>query len=316
MAEPSIHVTNLTKIYKTTFSRNPVTALEHLDLTVEAGEIFGLLGPNGAGKTTLVKILLSVVRQTEGTAALFGVPANQPESRRNIGFLPENHRFPEFLTPDQMLSLYGRLAGVPSSMCKSRIPRLLEMVNMTEWRHVKIKKFSKGMMQRVGIAQAMINDPQLIFLDEPTDGVDPIGRREIRDVLLVLKEEGKTIFLNSHLLSEVEQTCTSVAILNKGKKIREGTVEDLTRVETHFDLITTPIPDLLLQQLGERFLIAGSIKSTNNEQLATYRLSNTDRAALNALLDLLRRAGIEIEEVHPVRQSLEERFVEAVNAGN
>ena len=328
MTTPSIHVSELTKIYTSAISRKPVTALHKLNLTVEAGEIFGLLGPNGAGKTTLVKILLSVVFQTSGEAALFGIPSNKPEARRNIGFLPENHRFPEFLTPDQMLSLYGRLAGVPANICKSRIPGLLEMVNMAEWRHVRIKKFSKGMMQRVGIAQALMNDPEIVFLDEPTDGVDPIGRREIRDVLLLLKDQGKTIFLNSHLLSEVEQTCTSVAILNKGKKIREGTVEDLTRVETHFDLITTPISPSLLQQLGDRFSIKSVQTAANNTaanntaannsadegQLTTYRLSDTDRPALNRFIDQLRGAGIEIVEVRPVKKSLEEQFVKEVEA--
>ncbi len=313
MSKPSIRVSGLTKVYSTTFSRKPVTALNELNLTVEAGEIFGLLGPNGAGKTTLVKILLSVVKPTQGTAELFGMPVSNPQSRFKIGFLPENHRFPEFLTPDQMLNLYGRLAGVPESVRAARIPELLELVNMSEWRHVKIKKFSKGMMQRVGVAQAMMNDPELIFLDEPTDGVDPIGRREIRDVLLVLKEQGKTIFLNSHLLSEVEQTCTSVAILNKGKKIREGRVEDLTRVETHFDLKVTPINADVQQQIDQKFNLELLSEQSDEKQLVNYRLKDTDRAALNEFIDALRQAGAEIEEVQPVRQSLEERFVQEVS---
>lgn len=312
MPAPSIHVAGLTKVYASFFSRKPVSALTDLDLTVDAGEIFGLLGPNGAGKTTLVKILLSIVHPTAGKAELLGKPVHQAHARQRIGFLPENHRFPEFLTPDQMLNLYGRLAGVPDHLRKKRIPELLELVNMAEWRHVKIKKFSKGMMQRVGLAQAMINDPDLVFLDEPTDGVDPIGRREIRDILFVLKDQGKTIFLNSHLLSEVEQMCTSVAILNKGKKIREGSVEDLTRTETHFDLKTTPIDPTILAHLGERFTLRNVAPATEGSTLQTLRLTDTDRAALNTLIDALRHAGIEIESVHPVRQSLEERFVAEV----
>lgn len=312
MSTPSIRVANLTKVYKTTFSRKPITALSGLDLKVEPGEIFGLLGPNGAGKTTLVKILLSVVHPTAGNAELFGLSASDPSARQQIGFLPENHRFPDFLTPDQMLNLYGRLAGVPEDLRKRRIPELLEMVNMAEWRHVRIKKFSKGMMQRIGVAQAMINDPELIFLDEPTDGVDPIGRREIRDILLVLKDRGKTIFLNSHLLSEVEQMCTSVAILNKGKKIREGSVADLTRVETHFNLQTTPISDTVLTQLKDRFSLSQVVEEQPASDLARYRLADADRAVLNAAIDALRQAGVEIESVQPVKQSLEERFVEEV----
>ena len=312
MPQPSIEVSGLTKVYRSTLSSG-VKALDTLDLTVEAGEIFGLLGPNGAGKTTLVKILLSVVHPTSGSASLFGAPVKDPTTRARIGFLPENHRFPDFLTPAQMLDLYGRLAGVPAAMRKSRTDELLGLVNMGKWRDVKIKKFSKGMMQRVGIAQAMMNDPDLLFLDEPTDGVDPIGRREIRDVLATLQDRGKTIFLNSHLLSEVEQLCTSVAILNKGKKIREGAVEDLTRVETHFDLITTPIPASLLTELAAKFNIS-EVKST--AELSTYRLAQADRAALNHIIDTLRQQNVEIDEVRPMRQSLEERFVAEVTIDN
>ncbi len=299
-------------MYQTAFSSRSVRALDEVDLTVEAGEIFGLLGPNGAGKTTLVKILLSVVRPTTGRAELFGIPVHQPRSRMRIGFLPENHRFPDFLTADQMLDLYGRLAGVPGDQRKRRIPELLELVNMSQWRNTKIRKYSKGMMQRIGIAQALINDPDLVFLDEPTDGVDPIGRREIRDVLLVLKEQGKTIFLNSHLLSEVEKMCTSVAILNKGKKISEGTVADLTRVETHFELFTTPIPDTLMPRLVEDFSLEQVLAEDGESRLRHYRLKNTDRSTLNVLIDELRGHRVEIDEVRPVRKSLEERFVEDV----
>ena len=309
---PSIQVSGLTKDYTSAFSKKSVRALDNLDLAVEAGEIFGLLGPNGAGKTTLVKILLSVVHPTTGEARLHGIPVSRPSSRTRVGFLPENHRFPEFLTPDQLLNLYGRLAGVSVDVRKRRIPELLEMVNMAEWHDTKIKKFSKGMMQRVGLAQALINDPDIIFLDEPTDGVDPIGRREIRDVLLVLKERGKTIFLNSHLLSEVEQMCTSVAILNKGKKIREGSVEDLTRVETHFDLRTTPIPEEVMRQIKMRFSVELVESERDEDELKIYRLGDANRATLNALIDILRQVGVEIDEVKPVRQSLEDRFVEEV----
>ncbi len=312
MPDPSIQVTGLTKVYTSLFSRKPIPALTDLNLTVEAGEIFGLLGPNGAGKTTLVKILLSIVHPTSGKAALFGQSVTKPRARRCIGFLPENHRFPDFLTPDQMLNLYGRLAGVPDDLRKKRVPELLEMVNMSEWRHVKIKKFSKGMMQRIGLAQVMMNDPDLIFLDEPTDGVDPIGRREIRDILFVLKDQGKTIFLNSHLLSEVEQMCTSVAILNKGKKIREGSVEDLTRTETHFDLKITPLDEGVLSRLSDRFELRMVSPATNGNLLQSLRLTDTNRSALNALIDELRQAGVEIESVQPVRQSLEERFMAEV----
>ena len=309
----AIHVTGLTKVYRSAFSKRAVRALDDLDLTVPSGEIFGLLGPNGAGKTTLVKILLSVVHPTGGTAELYGIASYNPEARQRIGFLPENHRFPDFLTAYQMLDLYGQLANVSSADRKKRIPELLDLVNMGEWSSTRIRKFSKGMMQRVGIAQALINDPDLIFLDEPTDGVDPIGRREIRDVLLVLKEKGKTIFLNSHLLSEVEQMCTRVAILNKGKKVREGTVDDLTRVETHFDVFTTHIPDAVYQDLAQRFSLVAVENKGSEGPLVQHRVHTEDRKALNEIIDALRQVGIEIDEIRPVRKSLEERFVEVVS---
>lgn len=310
---PSIHVSGLSKIYKSPFSSRSVNALKNLDLTVDPGEIFGLLGPNGAGKTTLVKILLSVVHPTAGNAKLYGKPVSDPQARKRIGFLPENHRFPDFLTANQMLDLYGQLAGVSSADRKERIPRLLGLVNMSEWGTTKIRKYSKGMMQRVGIAQALINDPDLIFLDEPTDGVDPIGRREIRDILHVLKEEGKTIFLNSHLLSEVEQMCTKVVILHKGEKVQEGTVDDLTRTETHFDLYTTPVPAPLMHELKADYAFALINAQDRKEDLAHYRLDSPNRTDLNKLIDTLRQANVEIDEVRPFRKSLEERFVEVVN---
>ena len=286
--------------------------MSNLDLTVNPGEIFGLLGPNGAGKTTLVKILLSVVHPTMGSAQLYGVPVGNPDARKRIGFLPENHRFPDFLTANQMLDLYGQFAGVPATDRKTRIPKLLELVNMAEWGTTKIRKYSKGMMQRVGIAQALMNDPDLIFLDEPTDGVDPIGRREIRDILNVLKNEGKTIFLNSHLLSEVEQMCTKVVILNKGEKVQEGTVDDLTRTETHFELYTTPIPAPLMHELETTYAFEMMSPSANGGDIAHYRLKSPDRSDLNKLIDSLRQSHIEIDEVRPFRKSLEERFVEVV----
>ena len=309
---PSIQVTGLSKVYKSPLSSRAVQALKNLDLTVDPGEIFGLLGPNGAGKTTLVKILLSVVHPTAGRAELYGIPVGESNARSRIGFLPENHRFPDFLTANQMLDLYGQFAGVSKRQRQERIPMLLDLVNMSEWGTTKIRKFSKGMMQRVGIAQALINDPDLIFLDEPTDGVDPIGRREIRDILNVLKNEGKTIFLNSHLLSEVEQMCTKVVILNKGEKVQEGTVDDLTRTETHFDLFATPVPAPLMHQLETSYSFAQMSPAGKDGDIAHYRLKSPNRADLNKIIDALRQANIEIDEVRPFRKSLEERFVEVV----
>ncbi|HEX9653835.1 MAG TPA: ABC transporter ATP-binding protein, partial [bacterium] len=220
----AFETSKLTKL----FSRKKITALYEVSLAVEQKIIFGLLGPNGAGKTTLIKILLGILFPTSGSATVLGKPINDVQVKEKIGYLPENHNYPDFLTGGQILDSYGGLAGVRKQSREESKAALLDLVEMQEWEHTKIKKYSKGMRQRLGLAQAMINDPQLLFLDEPTDGVDPIGRKHIRDILIHLKEQGKTIFLNSHLLSEVEMICDQVAILDKGRLIHTGTVADLT----------------------------------------------------------------------------------------
>ncbi|MEL6615092.1 MAG: ABC transporter ATP-binding protein, partial [Bacteroidota bacterium] len=199
-----MHAIQTRGLAKTYSGRPPVVALRPLDLDVAPGEIFGLLGPNGAGKTTLVKLLLGIVHPTEGSATLFGTSVSSPEARQPVGFLPENHRFPGYLTARQTLDLFSRMAGVDGSLA----PELLDKVRLSDAVDRKVKTFSKGMMQRLGLAQALMADPRLVFLDEPTDGVDPVGRREIRDLLLELAADGVTLFLNSHLLSEIERICT------------------------------------------------------------------------------------------------------------
>ncbi len=308
---PAVQVQQLSKRYSSAFSKQAVQALDGVDLQVEPGEIFGLLGPNGAGKTTLVKILLSIVQATGGRAALFGVPVDKPHARKRIGYLPENHQFPDFFTAEQMLDVYGRMAGVSAEDRKRRIPPLLETVRMTQWRETKIKKFSKGMMQRLGLAQALLNDADLILLDEPTDGVDPVGRREIRDVLVDLRDTGKTIFLNSHLLSEVEQVCTRVAILNQGRLAREGSIAELTAADLYYEVLSTPIPETLLATLSDKIQPRNGTPAQETV-LRRYQLKANDRQTLNALLDRLRSENILLESVHPVRQSLEDYFIDVV----
>lgn len=308
---PPVRVHGLTKVYRQALRRHEVRAVSGVDLEVEAGEIFGLLGPNGAGKTTLVKILLGIVGPTRGRADLFGVPAGDPRARLRIGFLPEDHRFPGFMTPGQLLDLYGRLAGVSPGDRRARIPELLERVRMGKWRDVQIKKFSKGMMQRIGLAQALLNRPELVFLDEPTDGVDPIGRREIRDLLVWLRNQGTTVFLNSHLLSEVEQVCTRVAILNDGRLIRQGTIAEMTTVDRVYDVTTTPIPEAMLAALGAALAPLDTPPPADGA-LRRYRIQARDRSTLNELLDRLRSAGVQFEAVHPVRRTLEDYFIEVV----
>ena len=313
MSHPALSVSSLSKTYRTGLLRRAaVQALDEVSLEVEAGAIFGLLGPNGAGKTTLVKILLGLVAPTSGTAYLFDRPAGDPAARDRIGFVPENHRFPGFFTAVQTLHAYGRLADVPRDVRAERIPVLLERLDLDGRRDSKVKTFSKGMLQRLGLAQALLNDPDLLFLDEPTGGVDPVGRRAIRDIVLELRDEGKTIFLNSHLLSEVEKVCTQIAILRDGSLVRRGSVEELTAVERVYELVATPVPDPLLDD-SDFALRPAPDGSSSTPDLEQYRVRADDRTTLNAVLDRLRRAEVEIESITPLRQSLEDYFIDVVD---
>lgn len=300
-----VEVNNLTKIYDAAFKKRSLTALKNFNLTVKEGSIFGLLGPNGAGKTTLVKILLGIVFPTEGKAKILGHDLSNYKIRKHIGYLPENHKFPHYLSGEDVLRYNAKLSMGSNENLETRINELLALVKMDKWRKTKIKKYSKGMMQRLGLAQAMINDPDLIFLDEPTDGVDPIGRKEIRDILLNLKNEGKTIFLNSHLLSEVELITDRVAILHKGELIEEGKVEDLTSQKETYILKLEETPDL--KKL--------SSDGFELEELETnkYRVRVADSFMLNKMIDILRGAGYNILSIEPQKNSLEDMFISLIN---
>lgn len=314
MAAPALSVSSLSKTYRTGFlRRSGVQALDGVSLTVEEGAIFGLLGPNGAGKTTLVKTLLGLVHPTGGTARLFGQPAGTPAARQRIGFVPENHRFPGFFTATETLHAYGRLADVPRAARAERIPALLDRLDLDGRGDSKVKTFSKGMLQRLGLAQALLNEPDLLFLDEPTGGVDPVGRRAIRDIVVELRDEGKTIFLNSHLLSEVEKVCSQIAILRDGSLVRQGRVETLTAVERVYDLVATPLPEAL-REAPDLPLSPAPSGSAPAPDLAQYRVRAEDRATLNAVLDRLRGADVQIESITPLRQSLEDYFIDVVDS--
>ena len=314
MAPPALSVSSLSKTYRTgLLRRSGVQALDGVSLTVEEGAIFGLLGPNGAGKTTLVKTLLGLVHPTSGTARLFGAPAGTPAARQRIGFVPENHRFPGFFTATETLHAYGRLADVPRTARAERIPALLDRLDLDGRGDSKVKTFSKGMLQRLGLAQALLNDPDLLFLDEPTGGVDPVGRRAIRDIVVELRDEGKTIFLNSHLLSEVEKVCSQIAILRDGSLVRQGRVETLTAVERVYDLVATPLP-AALREAPDLPLSPAPSGSAPAPDLARYRVRAEDRTTLNAVLDRLRGADVQIESITPLRQSLEDYFIDVVDA--
>jgi len=310
---PALSVSSLNKTYRTgLLRRSSVQALDGVSLTVDKGAIFGLLGPNGAGKTTLVKILLGLVHPTSGTAHLFDRPAGTAAARHRIGFVPENHRFPGFFTAVQTLHAYGRLSDVPRAERKQRIPRLLDRLDLDGRGDSKVKTFSKGMLQRLGLAQALLNEPDLLFLDEPTGGVDPVGRRAIRDIVLELRDEGKTIFLNSHLLSEVEKVCTQIAILRDGSLVRQGSVDELTAVDRVYDLVATALPESL--RADETLpLDPAPDGSASAPDLERYRVRADDRTTLNAVLDRLRSEGVEVESITPLRQSLEDYFIDVVD---
>ncbi len=311
----AIEVRGLRKTYRPAFGGRAIDALAGIDFAVQPGELFGLLGPNGAGKTTTVKILLDLTHATSGEAALLGLPARDPESRRRVGYLPEGHRFPGYLTARQTLSVFGRMSGVGHATLKARIPGLLERVKLGDWADVKVKKFSKGMTQRLGLAAALVHEPEVLLLDEPTDGVDPVGRREIRDLLRAEAAKGRAVLLNSHLLSEIELTCDRVAVLRKGKVAAIGTVEELTKRDEEnspsngYRFAASPLSEELIADF--RALGAGAERVNGH-----VRLTARDAAHLNELVDATRARGALLTELTPEKTSLEDVFVDLVRAGD
>ncbi len=309
----AIEVRGLRKTYRPAFGGRTVDALAGIDLAVQPGELFGLLGPNGAGKTTTVKILLGLTHATSGEASLLGLPASDPESRRRVGYLPEGHRFPGYLTARQTLSVFGRMSGVDHATLRARIPGLLERVQLADWMDVKVKKFSKGMTQRLGLASALVHDPEVLLLDEPTDGVDPVGRREIRDLLRGEAARGRAILLNSHLLSEIELTCDRVAVLRKGKVAAMGTVEELTKREEKKDSLK--VYKLVASGIDEGVLAVFRATGAGAERVnGHFRLEARDPQHLNELIDSARAHGAMLTELTPEKSTLEDVFVDLVKA--
>jgi ABC-2 type transport system ATP-binding protein len=282
-----------------------VEALKGVSVRVQPGEVYGLLGQNGAGKTTLVKLLLGIVRPTAGGADLLGSPAGDAAVRRRVGYLPEDHRFPEYHTGWSLLDFYANLHGVPRSDRRSRIPAALDRVGLADRMHSKIRTYSKGMKQRLGIAQALIHRPELVFLDEPTDGVDPLGRREIRTILQELKQSGVTVFVNSHLLSEVEQVCDRVAILRRGELAREGTIAELTEQRNVYVVGLAEGQEFPLEAVQG----AGFAARPSGE---LWEVALADGQTIDAVVDLLRGRGFGLRHLNEKRQTLEETFLQTV----
>ncbi|MGH9558809.1 MAG: ATP-binding cassette domain-containing protein [Bryobacteraceae bacterium] len=276
--------------------------MRNLSLTVHRGEIFGFLGPNGAGKSTSIRMLLGLVAPTSGKAFVLGSPAGDVAVRRRIGFLPEDFRFYEWLTASELLRLHGRLCGVSSRELRDRVPALIDLVGLTPHRDKRLENFSKGMLQRIGLAQALIHQPELIFLDEPTSGLDPMGRRLVRDIIRAQRDRGATVFLNSHLLSEIEITCDQVVFI---REVEVVTSRDL-RTVNETELRVTVRARNLSQVAIERLSPLSTATVVENEHL-TFTARSRD--ALPEILRQLVASGADVYEFTPHRMSLEELFV-------
>jgi ABC-2 type transport system ATP-binding protein len=277
-------------------------AVSNLSLSVRRGSIFGFLGPNGAGKSTSIKMLLGLVKPTGGSATVLGAPAGDVRTRRKIGFLPEHFRFYDWLTPAELLRFHGRLCGMTPAQLHDRVPGLLDLVGLTPHRDKRIHDFSKGMMQRIGLAQALIHEPDVVFLDEPTSGLDPIGRRLVRDVIRAQRELGATVFLNSHLLSEVEITCDSVAFLKDGEVVATRDLKSFADFEVHVTARAKGVPANAMAGLSK-----WSVSATlEGEQLS---ITTRSTALLPEILRHLVESGAEVYSFTPQRASLEELFV-------
>ncbi|MGC1272151.1 MAG: ABC transporter ATP-binding protein [Planctomycetaceae bacterium] len=314
MSERVVEVLNLHKNYLDGLVfRRRVEALRGVSLVVEPGEIFGLLGPNGAGKTTLIKVLLGIVRKSGGEARLFGRPAGDRQARGRVGYLPESHRLPRHLTANTALEYYGGLSNIPLREVRRRTPDLLRLVGLEKWGTTSVAKYSKGMQQRLGLAQAMLHDPDLLVLDEPTDGVDPVGRADIRRVLRQLKERGKTVFLNSHLLQELEIICDRVAILRNGRVERIGSLDEVKQLAAGGRI------EVALQIEGEPAAVDAALagfdirkKDTIGGRRVQVLLAADDQPQVDAAVDAIRRSGLSLCGLIRRQRTLEEAFLEIV----
>lgn len=297
----AIEILGLEKTYSVGFWRKrPKRALCPLHLTVEPGETFGFLGPNGAGKTTTLKLLMGLVFPTGGSARILGMDIQDPRMKAQIGFLPEQPYFYDYLTARELLDYYGSLSGVPAKQRSSRVSEVLERVGLRESSAVQLRRFSKGMLQRVGIAQAILHNPKVVFLDEPMSGLDPMGRREVRDLIEQLKHEGKTVFFSTHILSDAEALCDRVAIMHLGQLRKIGVVSDLiSGVRGRVEMVWrgASVSPALAKMAEESHVSGQTVR-------AIVREENQEAA-----IDLLRREGLSLVSLVPVRASLEDYFV-------
>jgi len=304
--EHAIEIKALRKTY-----RGGVEALRGVDLDVPKGTCFGLLGPNGAGKSTLVKCLLGIVRASNGAASLLGKDYRNPEARRKVGYLPEGHRFPKYLTAEGVCRYFGGLAGYGGEELERQIEDKLTLVGLQDWRKEKVTKFSKGMAQRVGVAQSLIGDPDIVFLDEPTDGVDPVARQGLHHVIQQCTARGATVFINSHLLPDVEVLCDRVAILNKGQVLQQGSVSEITAMVggkkgMRVRIRTSALPE----EIWKKYETRDGVREPDGY----FSIGVENEKGITPIIDDLRAANVDIYALEPVRVRLEQAFVELIGA--
>ena len=302
---PAFEAVALSKTFRRWWSRKQVRALQNVNFAVEPGTIFGLLGPNGAGKTTLVKIALTIAYADHGEVRLLGESSRNRSILRRVGYLPENPRFPVHLTARQVLRLYGSLSGADTKTIRKNGAMWLERLDLAQWGDMRVARFSKGMNERLAFAQALVHDPDFIFLDEPTDGLDPVGRREVRAICRELANAGKTIFINSHILAEIELICDRIALMKSGQIIEQGTIAELTKTEEGYAIVV-PVAEGLSDWLKEKTLTFRAVDGH-------LHMHVPDRASANALIDTLRAKNIEIESLNVDRRTLESVFIERVS---
>ncbi len=302
-----IHIEKLTKDFQVGFwKKRPVRALENLNLKVEKGEVFGFLGPNGAGKTTTLKLLMNLIKPSSGFAQILGEPVSSVSMRRRIGFLPENPYFYDYLTAREFLRYIGGLFQMRGSHLKARVEHLLQSVGLSASGDLQLRKFSKGMVQRIGIAQAIINDPEVVFLDEPMSGLDPLGRREVRLVINSLKERGVTVFFSSHILPDVEALCDRVAIMNRGRLQAIGALQDILKVKIEgHEIILVNRGENLAAQLGK---LCDNIQSIGDR----LHIRATSGGQVESVLACALARGATLISANPIRPSLEDYFFREV----
>lgn len=309
-ASVAIQVKGLQKRYGSGWLGRRVQALAGVSFEVGRGQVFGLLGPNGAGKTTIIKILLGIVRASAGTATLLGYPAGKSRGRRLVGYVPENLQLPHHQNALSALEFYGRLSGLDGDTIRRRGAELLERVGLADRRKESVQQYSKGMRQRLGLAQALLHDPELLILDEPTDGLDPGGRRQVRELLIELGQEGRTVFLNSHLLQEVEMICNHVAILNRGELKYVGAISDFAS-ESGIELgIVLLGNEFLWEQTLTGHAVVRTIELPHGRTELVVRVQ--DQEETNRIVDLLRGCGVSIASIAPKKRTLEDLFLDVV----